>query len=88
MIGYDGGEVVVSRTYVTGYEGNRLCDYVVEEKIVCECCDGAGEVDVEECLSLNCCPHGAEAVEECWQKCGDTVECPVCGGEGYEIRWR
>ena len=83
-----GGGEVISKVYVTGYEGNRVCDWIVEEKVVCECCGGSGEVVVEDCLALNGCPYGAETVEECWQRCGDVVECPVCGGKGYEVRWR
>ena len=72
---------------ITGWEGNTICSFIEEIVEDCPLCGGFGEVDKDTCFE-----HLKEAGErgcryEC-HKCPEIVPCPLCGGEGKEIRWR
>lgn len=75
--------------FITGYEGNRLCDFIYEEVEECPVCGGSGVVTFSECLALDLCPHGSDAEEVCVQFCKtEPVSCPECGGTGKMVTWR
>jgi len=75
------------RRYITGWSGNSLNSYIVEETDTCPTCGGSGQVDIKTCWEWGGCIDSPHPDECPCREGGDDVPCPQCGGAGSLTEW-